>query len=79
MPERESLTTISIITDDDTGMYEIGEIDGCFSEAQLERHLNMRGATKLLEHLARLMAKVVEVDMARRPTEECKSANSAKQ
>ncbi len=76
MSEKETLVRIVIITDDDTGMYQIGEVDGLFSDTQLEYFLNLHGATGLLEHLARLMAKVVEVDKGRRPiVEPCMDAN----
>jgi len=76
MPQRETLVHINVITDDDTGMYEIGEIDGIFQESQLEYWLNLYGADKILNHLCSLIHQVKEVDRNRRPIETCYNAEN---
>lgn len=69
MPARDKLATISVITDCGTGIYAVGEIDGCFEDKQLEDYLNMYGADNLLIHLTRLIGQVIDVDKKRRPVE----------
>jgi len=57
MPERKTLVKIIKITDDDTGMYRIGEIDGGFSSEELLDYFNSHGEyglnqlTSKLSHL----------------------------
>ena len=41
--EREPFLTLYKITDDDTGMYRIGEIGGIFDEAKLKQYLETHG------------------------------------
>lgn len=69
MPEREKLTEITYVTDHDTGMYKLGEVDGLFQEQQLEYYLNMYGSEDLLRHLAFLTHQVIKADIARRSQE----------
>jgi hypothetical protein len=61
MPERKKLANINIITDDDTGMYRIGEIDGGFYTEILREHIKKHGITDLIEHLAYMMRTVLEI------------------
>jgi len=71
MPERKDLTTISFVTDHDTGMYYMGEIDGVFQEHSLRDYLiryGDRGRADLLNHLAHLTFQVV--DTSRKLSEE---------
>lgn len=63
VPEKQKLITISIVTDDDTGMYRIGEVDGILQSKQLENYLRThgeRGKTELLEHFAFLQYQVID-------------------
>ncbi len=53
------LVTIKRVTDHDCGNYRQGEIDGLFQEWELEKHIQMYGATELLEHLAFLTHQVI--------------------
>jgi len=39
MTDRKKFLTISMITDDDCGMYQIGELDGGFDEQMLGQYL----------------------------------------
>ena len=62
MAEREDLTTISFISDDSTGIYEVGEIDGLLQQHQLKEYLRQHGKwgrTQLIEHLAYLQHQVI--------------------
>lgn len=60
MPERKNLAKIDVITDCDTGMYHIGEIDGGFSEEELRNHIENHGHEKLCVQLAILQWQVWE-------------------
>ena len=62
MPERKTMVTISRITDDDTGMYQMGEIDGAFQEQALADYLDVygeRGLSDLTAQLAYLQFQVI--------------------
>ena len=61
MTTRKELVTISCVTDHDTGMYHMGEIDGIFQRDELEDYIRNYGATELIEHLAYLVHQVVEL------------------
>lgn len=55
MPERKELFTVSVISDDDTGMYTIGEVDGGMSTGYLKDYLKEfgnEGKDNLLTHLS---------------------------
>ena len=60
MPESERLGTIRVITDTDTDMYEVGEVDGGFDRQRLRQHLECYGVTGVLKTLAHMTAMVVE-------------------
>lgn len=63
MPQKENLLTISKVTDDDTGMYRIGEIDGIFQKHTLDEYLKSHGEsgkTELINHLAYLQSQVID-------------------
>ena len=60
MPERKQIGQISVVTDDDTGMYHIGEIDGGFDPTLVKAHIESHGSTDLLQTLAYMTTMVVE-------------------
>lgn len=63
MPERKQMVSITIVTDDDTGMYHIGEPGGLFQQGELLEYLQQRGQKGklgILEHLAYLQNQVIE-------------------
>lgn len=62
MPQRENLANINVITDDDTGMYSIGEIDGGFKTKLLNEHIEKYGAEGLLKQLTTMIYTVVGLD-----------------
>lgn len=59
--ETKPICKILKVTDDDTGMYSCGDIEGSFDEKELESYLKTygeRGKTQLLETLAFLQFQV---------------------
>ena len=63
MPETKAIATITQVTDDDTGMYFIGEIDGLFQREELIRYLKShgkKGKQELHEHLAYMQSQVIQ-------------------
>lgn len=63
MTERRTIATISIITDCDTEMYRMGEVDGGFDERELHLYLMNHGETgyyALLEKLAQMQSHVLK-------------------
>ena len=60
MPEQKQIGRISVITDCDTGMYSIGEIDGGFDSGAVRNHIEKYGSSGLLEKLAYMTHVVVE-------------------
>ena len=52
MPESKIIGTISIITDCETGMYKMGEVDGGLNDVQLIKHVEKYGHEGLCEKLA---------------------------
>jgi hypothetical protein len=59
MPERKQLAKISRVTDDDTGMYRIGEVEGAFQQDQLKEFISRYGKGGLLSTLAYMTHQVV--------------------
>jgi len=49
MPVRKQLLKLTQITDDDTGIYHIGEIDGIFPKWALEDYLEAHGEKGMAE------------------------------
>ena len=61
MPERKEILKINVITDDDTGMWSIGEIDGIFQEDVLAEFIDDYGYEHLVSHLAFLSYQVIRI------------------
>lgn len=59
MPERKILAKITAITDHDTGMYHMGEIDGAFNSAELKEHIKSYGHEELIHKLAYMQFQVI--------------------
>jgi hypothetical protein len=74
MAERKPLATINYITDFETSMYHMGEVDGSFSEAQLEDYIKRFGTKDLLEHLAYLTFQVIEISRKVNSEDDCSVA-----
>ena len=80
MPEKKTIARISIITDDDTGMYSIGEVDGGFDRESLRQHIEDHGAGGIINHLAYMTAMTVEIAreiQAEKQPEAFSAANSS--
>jgi len=54
VPQRETILKLIKITDDDAGMYQIGEIDGGFSDEELLEYLKSHGEYGLHQLTAKL-------------------------
>ena len=62
MPKREDLVTITQVTDHDSGMYYIGEIDGLLQKNDLQEFLKRhgeKGKNELVQHLAFLQHQII--------------------
>ena len=62
MSEKIVLTRIYFHNDDDTGMYKVGEVDGVFTEGQLQEYIRRFGAVGLIDHLSYLIYQVKSVE-----------------
>ena len=56
--ERETLAKIQFVTDTDQPYYEIGEVEGGFSERQLKNYIKRFGHEKLCSQLGYLQFQV---------------------
>lgn len=71
MPERNKLAQINFITDDDTGMHHIGEVDGGFHTFELRDYIQQYGTTELLKQLSYMQYQVINMERSLRPEGEC--------
>ena len=60
MPERKTLGRISAITDCDTGLHSIGEINGGLDREMTRQHIERHGSEGLLNTLAHMTHLVVD-------------------
>lgn len=63
MAQKHRIASLSVIIDDDTGMYQVGDIDGGFSDSDLSHFLRRygeEGKDKLIKHLALMQYKVLD-------------------
>ena len=58
MSKKVQLAKIWAVNDDDTGMYEIGEVDGGFNSIALEEHIRNHGKDGLILHLSNMIYQV---------------------
>lgn len=52
MPERKKIGSVNVITDCDTGMYHLGEVEAGFDEVELQKHVERYGIEELTKQLA---------------------------
>ena len=64
MSDKKTLATISVHTDDHTGMHYVGEADGSFDENLLQQHVATHGSAQLLQVLAYCTWQVVQAQRA---------------
>jgi len=79
MPERKQMATVTVVTDDDTGMYHVGEPDGLFQQEELLEYLRMhgqKGKSEMLEHLAYMQFQILETWRIVNRAENCKAASA---
>ena len=60
MPSKVELGTIHAVTDDDTGMYRIGEIDGGWN-GEIKHQIQQYGVEPILIHLAYMATRAIEI------------------
>lgn len=60
MPEKKSLVNIGYITDTETPVFSLGEVDGYFDHDILDNYIEYYGSEQLILHLARLQFQVIE-------------------
>jgi len=79
MSEKKDLGRIWVITDCDTGLYSIGEVDGGFNGG-LKDHVTRYGAEGLLVKLGRMSAAVhncqVEINLKNQEQDKCAEAGA---
>lgn len=61
MPEKSKLFTLEYVSDDDTGMFNIGEIWG-IPHNDINMYINIHGGDKLTEALLEILYIVREAD-----------------
>jgi len=77
MPQKQTIATIWEVTDDDTGMYFIGEVDGGFNAEFLKDHIRHHGNKNLLAHLAYMISQVMDATKEHMPKESaCEAVSS---
>jgi len=62
MAEKKELGKISVITDCETSVYHIGEIEGGFKPGELKNHIKKHGTVELYRTLARMSAIVFDIE-----------------
>lgn len=58
--ESEKLATIEFITDFETPMYHLGEVQGSFNTDKLKDYIRRFGTKDLLQHLAFMQYEVIK-------------------
>ena len=74
MPETKTLADIRYITDFETPIYSLGEVEGSFDPDTLEDYIDKYGSTGLYQHMAYLQYQIVEtqrrINARRYPSED---------
>lgn len=60
MPETKPLATIRYITDFETPIYQLGEVEGSFDPDTLEDYIDKYGSAGLYEHMAYMQYQIVD-------------------
>lgn len=79
MPEKKTIARISVVTDDSTGMYHCGEVDGGFDREMLMQHIKTYGIDELTNKLAYMSFQVMELHRelnSALSSQECKTAQT---
>lgn len=61
MAEKTELGSIRVVTDCDTGIYTIGEVDGGWKTSMLKSHISKYGVESLLIRLAHMQSEAITI------------------
>ena len=59
MAESKKILEISFITDTETCMYQMGEIQGSFNDEELKKYIRSYGADELCKHMTFLQYQIM--------------------
>ena len=59
MSAKKQIAKIWTVTDDSTGMYKVGEVDGGFNSLELNEHIKSYGKDDLILHLSNMIYQVI--------------------
>ena len=62
MPQTEILANVTVVTDDDTGMWSIGEVEGQFFNDKLREHIESHGVDSILIQLNQMIYSAIDMN-----------------
>lgn len=62
MPQTEILANVTVVTDDDTGMWSIGEVEGQFFNDRLKEHIESHGVNSILIQLNQMIYSAIDMN-----------------
>ena len=62
MPQTEILANVTVVTDDDTGMWSIGEVEGQFFNDRLKEHIESHGVDSILIQLNQMIYSAIDMN-----------------
>ena len=62
MPQTEILANVTVVTDDDTGMWSIGEVEGQFFNDRLKEHIESHGVDNILIQLNQMIYSAIDMN-----------------
>ena len=62
MPQTEILANVTVVTDDDTGMWSIGEVEGQFFNDRLKEHIESHGVHSILIQLSQMIYSAIDMN-----------------
>ena len=62
MPQTEILANVTVVTDDDTGMWSIGEVEGQFFNDRLKEHIESHGVDSILIQLSQMIYSAIDMN-----------------
>ena len=62
MPQTEILANVTVVTDDDTGMWSIGEVEGQFFNDRLKEHIESHGVNSILIQLSQMIYSAIDMN-----------------
>ncbi len=62
MPQTEILANVTVVTDDDTGMWSIGEVEGQLFNDRLKEHIESHGVDSILIQLNQMIYSAIDMN-----------------